>query len=352
MDCDVLVVGAGPAGCAAAFFLKYFDKDNELNVTLVERLDKKKYNIYHRICGEGVSEDCFRDVAPIKPSAIVERIKCLRDLWPGKIENIMKTNGYILNRAQFLENITDQYRGMGGNFKLENVSNFSQSKDKVAVKFSGGKVRKFSYVIAADGANSVFRKMLRIRGGGVIPVIQYIIDEEPVHDTLFFYYDEKYKGDYSWIFPNGSTKKVGFPLIKNFAYPSKFLAKQTRVIGYGGIDKFVSGRILLVGDAACQTNALTKGGIRSGMNAAKMAAEAVVNGNSNEYEKKWIQSPYASPLFNEAFERLRDMDNQELNHHIKPFAGEYGIKSYFISRLLYRKYIGVYKAYEMSDIGW
>ncbi len=352
MKCDVLVVGAGPAGCAAAFFLKYFDKDDELNVTLVERLTKDKFDIYHSICGEVISEDCFNDIKPIKPTAIVERIRYLKDLWPGKIENTMKTNGYVLNRPRFLENIISWYEKIGGDFKVENISDFSQNRNKVVVKFSKGTVRRFDYVVAADGANSMFRKTLGIWGGRITPVIQYIVDEEPIHDTLFFYYDEKYKGDYSWVFPNGCTKKIGFPLLKNLAYAGKFLTKQTRVIGYGGVDRFINGRILLVGDAACQTNALTKGGIRSGMNAAKMAAEAVIERNLDRYEKRWVLSYYASPLFNKAFERLSRMNNQELNRHIKPFAGGYGIRSYFISRLFYREYADIYKAYEISNIGW
>jgi succinate dehydrogenase/fumarate reductase flavoprotein subunit len=62
--CDVLVVAAGPAGCSAAFFLKYYDREDKVNVTLIDRLSEEKFHKYHRMCGEAkvktVSRNCHQ----------------------------------------------------------------------------------------------------------------------------------------------------------------------------------------------------------------------------------------------------------------------------------------------------
>ena len=77
--CDVLVVGAGPAGSSAAFFSKFLDEDDKREVCLIERLDNQKYLNYHEMCGEGVSDDLFSDISPIKPSCILEKIRKVRE---------------------------------------------------------------------------------------------------------------------------------------------------------------------------------------------------------------------------------------------------------------------------------
>jgi flavin-dependent dehydrogenase len=58
------------------------------------------------------------------------------------------------------------------------------------------------------------------------------------------------------------------------------------MVGFGGVRNNVHRNILLVGDAACYSNPLTKGGIRPGMISGKMAAEAVINDNPLEYSEK------------------------------------------------------------------
>jgi flavin-dependent dehydrogenase len=67
-----------------------------------------------------------------------------------------------------------------------------------------------------------------------------------------------------------------------------------------------------VGDAAAQTNPLTFGGLRNSMVAGKMAAQAIVSGNIQDYDRSWYSSKYASPYFWDAFIQLQAMNNQEL----------------------------------------
>jgi flavin-dependent dehydrogenase len=355
IECDVLVVGAGPAGCSTAFFSKYLDKDNKRETVLLERLDNKKYLHYHDMCGEGVSEDLFRDISPIKPSCIIEKIRKVREYWPGDIVIETPMNGYIIDRPLFLKGIIDQYVKLDGKYIQNSLIEFAEKEREIKVKMRNGEFIKTKYLIAADGANSLIRKKLRIEGR-VKALIQYVVDKEPEHDTLIFEYDEKWKGDYKWIFPHGETTKVGFPFLKHRdreKIEETILAKQTRIVSFGGIRNNVHGNILLVGDAACYSNPLTKGGIRPGMVSGKMAAEAVINDNPLEYSEKWNQSDFASPLFLQAFNRLEAMDNHELARHMKPFRKGFNVFSTIKSLLFYRKYLEIYKAYDLSNkVGW
>ena len=354
-NCDVLIVGAGPAGCCAALFSKLLDTDNKLEVVLLERLDTQKFAHYHDMCGEGVSEDLFGDISPIKPSCIVEKIRKVREYWPGNIEIKTTMSGYIIDRPPFLKGNIDQYVKAGGKYIQNSLVDFVEKEREIKVRMRDGEFMKTKYLIAADGANSLIRKKLGI-AGRVKPLIQYVVDKEPEHDTLIFEYDEKWKGDYKWIFPHGETTKVGFPFLKphaNEKIDGSILAKQTRKVGFGGVANNVHGNILLVGDAACYSNPLTKGGIRPGMVSGKMAAEAVINENPVEYSKKWNQSDFASPLFLQAFDKLKEMDNPKLARHMKPFRKGITVFSTIKSLIFYREYLELYKAYDLSNkVGW
>jgi len=355
----VLVVGAGPAGASAAYFLKHYDRDNLIKVDLVDRLNSDKYILYHDMCGEAVSSDILKDIKPFSPDGVVGKIQLIREFYPGDIEIQTKMDGLLINRARFFSSIIDEFVKLGGTFKRTSVEEFSQVDEKVKIKYER-KFEKYDYVIAADGANSLFRKQLGMKGS-TKSLAQYIIDKEPEKDTIRFFYDEMYGGDYMWEFPHNEKTKIGYPIIKGklFKPTENILVKQARKVGYGGLDRYISGRILLIGDAACQANPITKGGIRAGVVAGKLAAKAIVDGDPNQYESEWLKTKFSSKLFIEAFEKLKEMNNIELEKHIKPFR-EVNMNSllsksvlYAKIFLLYTKYLTLYRAYDLSNkYGW
>jgi len=318
--CDVLVVGAGPAGVSAAFFLKYLDKNNSFEVTLAERLNWRKYYTYHRMCGEAISKKAFQELKPLKPNHIVDNIDCITESYPGGLTLKNKLKGYVLNRSLFFKSIIKKFESLGGNFLINNVIAVENKKNKVLVRFSNGDEKYYDYVIASDGASSGIRKLLGVKGGQVKPFIQYITRKKVSHKNLTFIYGEKYKGDYKWIFPNGSTTKIGFPLNCQDKISLSPLKKQIRLIGFGGIEKLVKGRVLFVGDAACQTNPITKGGIRPAMVAGKIVADLILGKDIAKYGKKWSKTPYANEGIFKVFSNLKNLSDVQLEKFIKEIS--------------------------------
>ena len=343
----VLVVGAGPAGTSAAFFLKHFDKKGEFEVTLIDRLPEEKYYKYHRMCGEGISADAFKELKPLKPTNIIHKISLTEEIYPGNVILKTESKGYLLNRSLFLEGIQKKFIKNGGKYENRNVVDFSQKNAITEVVFEDGAKAAFDYIVAADGANSLFRKKLNISGGEFCAEIQYIIAQKIKTNSIKFIYDARYRGDYRWEFPNKSTTKVGFPIFigESAETPEahSILEHHTRVIGFGGVNKYCDSNILLVGDSACQTNALSKGGIRPAMVAGRTAAKAIVEKTPKTYEKRWRATDYASPSFYLAYTYLKKLDNSKLSN----------IAKNILKNKLSKKEMEIAAAFELCNkMGW
>jgi flavin-dependent dehydrogenase len=99
---------------------------------------------------------------------------------------------------------------MSGVFRNESFASLAQNKESLKVETSSS-VSKYKYLVAADGAESSVRNCLGIKKGTIKTLVQYVLDEESQdHNTLELFHDEKYQGDHKWVFPNGSSVKVGF----------------------------------------------------------------------------------------------------------------------------------------------
>ena len=351
---NVLVVGAGPGGVSSAYFITYFDKENIFNVDLIERLPKNKYQRYHEMCGEGISSDLLSDISPLKPKGLVERIHSVFDYYPGDIQIKTCTEGYVIDRPIFFNSIINEFKKNGGFFSNKRFISYKMKEKKIKVKINDS-YKEYDYIVVADGPNSLFQKTLQLHVRKRL-LRQYIIDKQPEHGQLKFFYDEKYHGDYYWEFPHHGQIKIGYPAESTphcKINKNKIVEKHSKYICYGGLPHYSYGNILLVGDAAGQTNPLTKGGIRPAMVAGKIAADAIVKQDPSLYDKNWKATDFTSNLFLQAFEKYQTMDNDEIKHHMKPFTKDSVILQYLSILLFYRKYLDLYRAYDLSNkVGW
>jgi flavin-dependent dehydrogenase len=305
------------------------------------------------MCGEVVSKWLFEEIAPLKPDGIIGKVRRIANHWPEGITLEEAVEGAFLDRPAFLRSVIRAYKSLGGVYSEGEAKVVSQTSDKVRVDLDG-RLNEYDYVIACDGANSSVRRELGLIGR-TEQLMQVIADESPEEGVVHFYYDERYNGGYRWAFPHEGKVKIGWPLSAKLELPAggKILTRQSRAIGYGGLSRYVRGRVLLAGDAACQTNALTNGGIRNGMVAGKMAAEAVSSGQPEAYDYSWKRSKYASHSFLESFDRLSRMPNKELSKHIRPLMGRSKVLTAFNCALFYTKYLSLYRSYNLAArYGW
>ncbi len=354
----IVIVGAGPAGVSAAYFSKFFDQQNKYDILLLEKLNQKKYDFYHRMCGGCISNQAFTEIYPIKANHIIEKIKKTREYVVDEFILEHNIDGYILDRPAFLHHIIDSYVQKGGEFERDKIINIQQKDNKISLQLQSGKIVKTDYLIAADGPQSFIRKKLDFPSVRTVSAVQYIIDKTPEDNSVIqFFYDQRYHGDYKWIFPNGNSIKIGFPIgtPKEKSIQTEVIEKHARSIAYGDIEKRVKKNILLIGDAAGQTNALSKGGIRPGMFAGKKAAEAImIHQDPKFYNKEWERSLFSSSLINDVFESIKTMTNDQIIEHLEPFQHSFLFSMIkILINKKYRKYRNIYKGYALEQkIGW
>ena len=346
-----MVVGAGPGGCAASYFLKMIRPD--LNILLIERLMGDRYARYHRMCGEAISSRAFRELDPIRPGRILNHIRYAEEVWPGGLRIRSKAEGYIIDRSLFLQDLIREFEDNGGEITNDSVMGVAPGENNLALELKSGRQVRCSFLIGADGACSrVRRDIFHEDPPIVVSARQYLLEEEMPGDLIRFYYGSRYEGGYRWEFPFGKMTKVGFPAGTDHI-DIEPVESHARKIPVGGLSRVVHGHTCLIGDAAAQANPLTFAGIRIAMVAGRRAAEAISGGDLTSYDRWWRSSRFSSPIFLQAYRDLMEMNEEQMSDSVMPFRRGYGPLQYaraYLSRPSYRR---LYKAYRLtSEYGW
>ncbi len=328
VKCDVLVVGAGPAGSMTA---KWAAKHGA-NVVMIE----KRQEIGSPVrCGEGISKTWLADVG-ITPSNrwINLEVEGARIYSPS--ERVMEINerhagnevGYVVERDAFDKALAIDAANAGTTIHLKTHAKELLRKDG---RIAGVKATHMGQpfeihakvVVGADGFESQVGRWaglptnLQLRD--MDSCLQYRMTNVD-SDVRYcdFYLGKVAPGGYVWVFPKGEgLANVGIGVqvsqIKNAAEAKAYLdrwiehhpgyAKGKKIDMVGGgvsisppIKQSVTDGLLLVGDAARMIDPLTGGGIANGCIAGKVAgrvaAEAAAKGDSSkeflmQYDRGW-----------------------------------------------------------------
>ncbi|MEM2667990.1 MAG: NAD(P)/FAD-dependent oxidoreductase [Candidatus Methanomethylicaceae archaeon] len=347
MEYDAVVIGAGPAGLMAARKIA----ENGFSVLILE----KNKDLGIRACAEAVSASIFESAEiPFSQSLISNSINGAYIYPPdeNKFVKILGGNykGYILNKPLFLYALASIAVSKGCDLKMQceviDIKFLNNYAHSLKYRYKNEEnIINFKYLIGADGVGSIVARLcgFDMSNYEIIPTIQYVMVNCNIQekDIIKIYLgNEVAPKGYAWIFAkNEYTANVGIGVRGGLAklYLDRFIEKHSeifknsRIIKEGGggvpiggqLKEIVKGNILLCGDAAGQVIPLTGGGIRSSIEAGKVAGETVAkaleeNDSSilkeypERYKNPWGERISKSLKVLRIFEKLSDEDFNNL----------------------------------------
>ena len=325
-ECDVLVIGAGPGGGAAALHAARAG----LSVILIEDHAEIGTPVH---CGECLSDLAVANLELDLPDSVISlRVEGIRVIFPDGTEKRLSEPGYVLEKHLFEQWIADEAVAEGASLNLGHKLT-GMTRIESDGKFEGwmceGKGDIFpitaKILIDASGVAGVCSKLTKLNERPkVIAGIQYEMHDVPNDGYLDFYIWPEYaKKGYLWMIPKcdgranvGLVSEDKKGLVKDldaFIDITHFSDLEitnppwrdgsVSVRGFGGTipisgphEWTYSDGLMLVGDAAGFTSPLFEGGshlaLKSAVFAAQTAAKAIESGdisasNLASYQAAW-----------------------------------------------------------------
>ena len=209
-DFDVIICGAGPAGCTAALTLG----SSGLKIALIE---KKKFP-REKVCGDAIPAFVPKVLSTINPEyakafeglAGRNKVNICRIISPGKGSLDLKFTeyGYICRRTifdAFLFDLAGQLPDITI-FQETAVENVSGDADEIRIRTDKDQDLKTRLVIGCDGANSPIRRYLtgneidfNYCSSAVRAYFKNVTGNPP--DTFELHFLKELLPGYFWIFP-------------------------------------------------------------------------------------------------------------------------------------------------------
>ncbi len=356
---DAVIVGAGPAGSIAAKNAA----QKGLDVLLIE----KRQEIGDPVrCAEGVGKLHLRQHIEPDPRWICADVKGSRIFSPDgtRVEMAEEVSGgevgYVLERKLFDRALANEAACAGADVMVKTRATGLIIEDDtvcgVKVMHLGEESDiRAKIVIGADGVESKVGRWAGIdtslKPSDIETCVQFLIAGIEVDQDYCVFYlgNEVAPAGYIWIFPKGKNQaNVGIGILgsksgekRAEALLTDFVNKHMpdgkiieMVVGgvpvSGTIERTIANGLMLVGDAARQSDPITGGGIINAMDAAKIAADVAVKAIESgdvstnmlqEYEKMW-RSTIGHEIDNglivkEAFVKFSDEDLNSLAYSLK-----------------------------------
>jgi len=359
LKCDLVVIGAGPGGSMAAKTAAQAG----LDVIMLE----KRQEIGDPVrCAEGVGKRVLCQMVKPEPEWIASEVKGARIYAPGGTSIVMSEDkggnevGYVLERKVFDRALAMDAARAGAKVMVKTRALGLQRKDGVPCGVTAMRIGEpiqidAPLIIGADGVESKVGRWAGIDTALSLKDIetcaQFLVSDPSIDDQYceFFLGNEIAPAGYVWSFPKGDKlANVGLGILGSKAKPGdatrllqQFMKKHfpngkvvEMVVGgdpcSGPIERATADGVMLVGDAARQTDPLTGGGIlnamEAGIMASEVAAKALAAGDVSlaglkEYEDRWRATigKHISRSFEykEFFVKLTDKDLNQLIGSLK-----------------------------------
>jgi geranylgeranyl reductase family protein len=318
-DYDVLIAGAGPAGCAAAFDLARAGRR-------VLLLDKRTFP-RPKACACGLTR---KTLAALRYSVepVIER-ECSEIVLQQASEDAEEREVRVRTRSpicamavreRFDAFCLQQTLAAGATLqKIEGIVALRETGDGIELDVAtadGEETLRAAVLIGADGSNGQTRRLSEpsesawyTRGFALEACVPYaeLLPKLPgggaPHDLVFDF--APLHGGYGWLFPKGDHINIGVgafapeaddtqlksvtrDLLNGYAARRLGVATLPHItgqhLGMGGHAYVPRGRVLLAGDAAGLSDPLTGEGIHSAIVSGQAAAAAILDAKANVAE--------------------------------------------------------------------
>jgi geranylgeranyl reductase family protein len=308
---DAVIVGAGPAGAAAAIAAARA----RLDVVVLDKAELGR----DKTCGDGLTTDALRILEELgvtdptlEPSAVEVHGSVL--VGPsGRVIELPLPEGdgrhaAVIARAELDARLAQTVLDLGVTVRMgEAVTAMHEHADALEVVCASGARLRARHVIAADGHWSPVRRMLRPDAPRATrewhAARQYFSDAGD--GRLWVLFERDLLPGYAWVFPMaGGRVNVGFGVLRGNGMHGKELARlwaglcerptMRSILGPaaraegsvrtwpipGGFDPdaLTIGRVLFVGDAGRLADPLTGEGIAQALHSGMLAARAIAVG--------------------------------------------------------------------------
>jgi geranylgeranyl reductase family protein len=290
---DAIIVGAGPAGCAAAYDLARSGRE----VLLLDRAEFPR----QKACAGGLTSKTVRalryPVAPVTRQTLAH----IRIETPDSKSTVLRRHDdycFMTVRQELDDYCFRQTLAAGAQFRrIRAITGIAEDGDRISLEVNldaGGETLQAGYLIGADGVHSQVRQLLFGKNpewfwrGFALEACARVPDA--ARQDLLFDFAPVREG-YGWIFPKGDHVNVGL-----YSYSGNEKIDRTRLAayvrsrfgdvpaedmigqyaGFGAARHMIpAGRAFLVGDAGGFVDPLTGEGIYFAVVSGQAAAGAV-----------------------------------------------------------------------------
>ena len=317
MHCDVVVVGAGPAGSVAA----YECAKQGLKTLLLEKSSIPRA----KPCGGAVMYHGLKFIHGDVPSDIIERkIYGMRfGFHDGSSSEFVsdKLIGITVFRERFDAHLAKRAAEAGAELLDDSrVVNVSVSNDCAKVELQNGKSFKSEFLIGADGVNSIVSRSLGLRPKrknltkyGLGMEADFHVGTEGVikathgNPSVLQILPVENRVSYGWMFPKREHLAIGIAggsgymqdlrasfdgfcknLEKDLGIELKLIQRRTGFLGGAGLESTnVTDRTILVGDAAGFVDPMMGEGIAYSMQSSALAVDTIIHAMAeNQFDAK------------------------------------------------------------------
>lgn len=285
-NCDLLVVGLGPAGARAA------TEAAKAGLSVIA-LERKK-----RI---GVPVQCAEFIPlPLSgyagPEARAQGVDAMDTVLPSGERSGRAFSGLMIRRDRFDQALAGQAEAAGAVLWTDAFLRTIDADRRIAQVSTAMGLREIAYrvLVAADGPLSTAASCLGLPRLRVVGTRQYTVPLlQPQADTGVWLSPE-YPGGYAWLFPKGGVANLGVgidpafetdlkapldvlheALVRTGRVGDEVLLRTGGSIPVGGLrEKLVVGELLFAGDAAGLTHPISGAGIAQAVTSGECAGRA------------------------------------------------------------------------------